>query len=437
MFLCKSAGTGALRRILPGLAALLFLASCTQESSPAIEVADIFQAVDRHDFEALAQYQDQYEPPDGASALVDGILTSMLGADRNAVEKLSALLEQETGPAIRARALRSLSGVYVRLGRYGDAAGAMAEIREMDDSDGVTIDDQSFAFFAALAGVAPMEVAYGGASDVDVTRDKAGLLRMPMTVNGITDDAIIDTGAAFSTATVSMANRMGMRQLGAAVEVGGSTERTVVSGIAIADRVEVGRITFRNAPFIVIPDESMSFPERDYAVSSIIGLPLIRAMERIAWRIEDEGGSFRIERSQRGPGLDTANMITSGWQQVVLARVNDGAARFRFFLDTGAQTGDFYQNAAELAPALFDNAETVTRRRGGLGGVTEEQQLLSVPTYEITIGDATVNAGPTDVIPDDGSFRHGVLGQDIFAQFDRIEIDFKEMTFRAFGAEAD
>lgn len=403
----------------------------------AMANTDFFRAIDRHDFEALIQIRDNGGLEDEESALADAILSSMLGADSEAADRLTALLDREPNSAVRARALRSLSGVYVRLGRYGAAAEAMAEIQSMEDSDGVTIDDQSIAFFAALGSIGPMRISYGRASEFDTRFDSVGLLRTAMTVNGETDDAIFDTGVAFSTVSVSMANRMNMRQLGASVEVGGSTDHTVSSGIAIAEEARIGDIVFRNVPFIVIPDEHLSFPVRNYSVSSIIGLPLIRAMERVDWRISEDGGIIRHSRSRRSADPSVANMITSGWQQVLLARVDDSAARMRFFLDTGATSTDFYENALEIAPDLFDSAVAATSRRAGVGGVADDQEILAVPSYAVTIGDAPAGGGPADILPDDGSFRHGVLGLDILTKYDRIEMDFKAMTFRAFGSASE
>ncbi|GAB4526667.1 MAG: hypothetical protein Tsb0010_09950 [Parvularculaceae bacterium] len=431
MNLSQRRRTDATRLLTLVISLLAYFATGAQ--IPARANTDLFRAIDRHDFETLIQIRDNGGLANEESALAGAILASMLGADSEAEQMLAALLEREPEPAIRARALRSLSGVYVRLGLYDKAAAAMAEIRGMTDSDGVSIDDQSFAFFSALAPVGPMKIDYARGGEISARRDSVGLLRAPLTVNGETDDAVFDTGAAFSTVSVSMANRMRMRPLGASVEVGGSTEHTVSSGIAIAEEVRIGEIIFHNVPFIVIPDENLSFPVQNYSISSIIGLPLIRAMERIEWRISEDGGTMRHSRSQGSAEPGVANMITSGWQHVVLARINDSPSRMRLFLDTGANSTDFYENLLEIAPDLLDAAETATSRRAGVGGVTEEQELPLAPSYKITIGDATISAGPTDVLPDDGSFRHGVLGLDILTRFDLIEMDFRAMTFRPSG----
>ncbi|MEO1137417.1 MAG: retropepsin-like aspartic protease [Pseudomonadota bacterium] len=406
-------------------------------AQPVFADEAIFTAIDEHDYEKLLLLRKAEKGATEAQKLANAIVHSMLGDDARAEKELRALEAGSRDSAIDARALRALSGVMVRMGRYADTAKAMRHIREMDDSDGVTIDDQSYAFFNAMSPIPRMGVAVADTHDAEISRDKAGLPRIPISVNGVSDHAIFDTGAAFSTVTTTMANKMNLRQLGAEVDVGGSTNATVQSGIAIADRVRLGGAEFTNVPFIVVPDESMSFPEQQYFVTSVLGLPIIRSLGRIEWSKAENEEHIRFGVTKARPTVETANMITSGWEMVLLAHINQSKERLRFFLDTGAVKSAFYSHAKDAAPSLMDGAETGTRRVGGLGGVVEELETLVIPSYRIKIDSAEIEAGPSTMQLDDGSFRHGVIGQDTLQDFGDFIIDFGAMTLTPAAAQTD
>lgn len=403
------------------------VSACVNNINPDTLDAEVMTAIDEHDFDRLISLLDKNRLPPETTQLATGITASMLGEDQKAAGLLSSLAKDTADMKIKARALRSLSGVMVRQGRYNDAAKAMSEIRAMSDADGVTIDDQSYAFFTAMSPVPRMEVVPVANGKTSVLRDKADLARIEISVNGVSDFAVFDTGAAFSTLTVSTAQKMGLQNLGAAVDVGGSTNVTVQSGIAVADRLEVGGFVFKNVPFIIVPDESMSFPEQDYYVTSILGLPVIRALGRIVWERSVDGESVSFSSQPVAPDPKNANMITSGWEHVVLARVNESRNRLRFFLDSGARKSSFFRSASVAVPTLLEGAEESTRSVGGLGGVIEEQNVTVIPAYEMTLGETKFEAGPVSMSRDNGSFRHGVIGQDILSSFKRVEMDFNAM----------
>lgn len=423
------------RKTVGALACVSLIIAVNPQPAFADEAVSI--AIDKHDYEELLSHQKTGKDATEAQKLAGAIIQSMLGNDERAEKELQALEAGSGNPAIDARALRALSGVMVRMGRYADAAKAMRRIREMDDSDGVTIDDQSYAFFNAMSPIPRMGVEIADNHGAEISRDKAGLPRIPIAVNGVTDHAIFDTGAAFSTVTTTMANKMKLRQLGAEVDVGGSTNTSVQSGIAIADRVRLGGAEFTNVPIIVVPDESMSFPEQQYFVTSILSLPVIRALGRIEWSHSENKEHVRFGVAKAQPTPDTANMITSGWQMVILAHINESKERLRFFLDTGAVKSAFYSLAKEAAPSLMDEAETGTSRVGGLGGVIEEQETIVIPSYRIKVSGSEIETGPSTMQLDDGSFRHGAIGQDTLRAFGGFVIDFGAMTLTPATALTD
>jgi|GEM_PF-1419264 len=410
-----------LSRLLTTIAFLL-LYTCVHAQTIDPE-ANSFDAFDQHDYEALLIVQKESGE---RSLLANATISSMLFVDDEAEEKLLHLIKKSSDPAITARARRSLSGVYVRQGKYAAAARTMTEIINMDDTDGVTMDAQSVAFFTALSAVSPMQLSGKPSGSSRIVHDKAGLPRLDIKVNGFSKDAIFDTGAALSTINVSTANALGLRQLGGRVDVDGTTGKTVSTGLAVADSVSVDGFIFQNVPFIVVPDESMSFPEFDYQVSLIMGLPLISKLGRLVFSKKGSSEELTFAPSDRTPSTETANMITSGWQLVIMARINNAYPRQRLFFDSGSKSSQLYQFIGKADPGLLANTEKKDITVGGLGEVVKTE-AQSVEQVLVELGGHTFKLGPLTVLEDDGSFRHGVLGQDLFSQFNKVVIDFGAM----------
>ena len=100
----------------------------------------------------------------------------------------------------------------------------------------------------------------------------------------------------------------------------------------------MGNRVFSNVPFIVVPDESMSFPKFDYSISLVLGLPVIVRLERVTFDQSTSSELMYIEPS-RGIALeDTANLITSGWEMVALVHLDGNNPRRRMHLDSRLRT---------------------------------------------------------------------------------------------------
>ncbi len=275
------------------IAGACFLAACSAIPKDDRSTGS-YDAFDQHDFDAVALIAS------GNSAqrnLAAATLLSMLGRDEDAATALTAIIEIEPDAAIVSCARRSLSGVFVRQGKFGEAAEAMRANFSIQDETGVEADPTAADFFDALSAIGKMIRSGQVSGSVDLLRDKAGLPRISVNVNGVQDNAIIDTGAAISTVTISMANKMGLRRLGSEVDVAGSTGKSVSAGLAVADRVTVGGSEFVIVPFIVVPDEALSFPQFDYYVTSIIGLPILSRLGHIEFSKTNEQETFSFRPS--------------------------------------------------------------------------------------------------------------------------------------------
>ena len=421
------------KRSALGLLATAIAGVCVLAACSAIPKGDpssaSYDAFDQHDFDAVKVISSGNS---AQSDLAAATLLSMLGRDEEAAVALSLIIENERDAAIVSRARRSLSGVFVRQGKFREAAEAMRANIAIQDETGVEADRSSADFFDAVSSVGKMTRSGQHSGTIELLRDKAGLPRISVDVNGVQDDAIIDTGAALSTVTVSMANNMGLRQLGSGVDIGGSTGKSVSAGLAVADKVTVGGSVFVNVPFVVVPDEAMSFSQFDYHVTSIIGLPILSRLGRIEFSKANDREMLSFQPSLSAASADEANMTTSGWEIVALGSLNEANVRQRFFLDTGARTSEVYDFAADTTPGLLNELQSKSRTQGGLGEVVESEHI-SVRSVRYALGGREFIHGPVFVVDDNGSFRHGSVGQDILSRFDKVTIDFGRMVIE-FGS---
>ncbi len=114
---------------------------------------------------------------------------------------------------------------------------------------------------------------------------------MPVTINGVPGIYTLDTGAGYSTVSESEAGRVGMRVLEiAAIPVAGFTGATApVAKVAVAESLELGRIHFRNVPFLVLPDsasEGLLAPR-----GGALGFQVLVACRTIRW---DSSGLVQV-----------------------------------------------------------------------------------------------------------------------------------------------
>lgn len=410
------------------LVALLLPGACPwAQSSP-------FEPFDQHDYEVLVRLADG----SGETArLAAAVVSSMRYQDRVAQAALETLIEESGDPAIVSRARRSLSGVHVRQGRYAEAAAVMKQILQMPDAGEVAPDPGAVAFFSALGAGPPMGRQGARSGRVVIRRDAASLPRVDITVNDVPDQTIVDTGAALSVVTVSTANRMHLQQLGVEVRVGGATGQQVSSGLAMADELRLGDTVFLNVPFVVVADDAMHFPDAGYQASSILGLPILVALERLVFSRADDGEILEFGPSDERLDPAAVNLITSGWEMVVLARVGGAPVRHRLQLDTGARVSVLYRMIADSLPGLLADATVQQSRIGGLGGELITRERPVVDSLAMQIGGREVDLAAIPVEDDNGSFRHGVLGQDILTRLPRLIIDFTAMRLSLEGEPLD
>ncbi|MEQ8178145.1 MAG: aspartyl protease family protein [Amphiplicatus sp.] len=409
-----------------GLSALLFLAApaCAQPVS-------LLQALEDESPRSLerALAEANLSPPE--KRLAEGVLASMLNRDAEAENLLSRSAgDRKLSAELRRHAADSLAGVRLRT---GDFSGVAAMLDAADAIEPLDADQRRARNFVEPLAHAP-RIVRGKLTParIKLTRDMADLPRAEALINGAQQEAVLDTGAAYSTIVESAAKRLGFRFFDGAVSVGAAAVEDVPARVAIADALSFGGIEFQNVIFIVLPDEMLSFADGQYTIEAIIGFPVLSRLERLTFEADKEGEwlSFTPSRKQA-----SGNLYLDGLSPVVLADVDGLDSPLRLVLDTGAHVTNLSRAAVQNNPALATKAEERSARFGGAGGSVEEEDALIIPELSLTIAGRPVTLQDVMVLSGgQASRRDGLLGQDVLRSGRGYVLDFRAMSLKLLPA---
>lgn len=268
---------------------------------------------------------------------------------------------------------------------------------------------------------------------IQLSRDKAKLANVPVTVSGKTKNFIFDTGANFSVIQRSVALEMNCEIIPVQFDVSAITGAKVKSDLAVVKELLIGDpegsgqvVKCENVVFLVFDDKDLTFSEADYAIQGIIGFPVIRNLEEIHITKDD---ALIIPKT---PELYTqSNMILNGFVPVVQVIHEQDTLQFSF--DTGAaQTSLNNAYYTKYKKRVEKKGKKKTLQSGGAGGMVEyEGYLLPKVTLavgtseEITLHDIQVRK---DEVGEASIGFDGNLGQDFIKEFDEMIISFKYST---------
>lgn len=356
--------------------------------------------------------------------LAQGAALALRHKDAAAIALLEPLAAGSAAKDVRDEAWSSLAAIYLRQGRFADVVKA-SEASEALRGGPLSRDEaQTLDFAKSLSGVVPMAVLHKASGGVPVKRDMAGLMRIDVGVNGQTVDAIVDSGAGFSTLSESAAKKFGVRLIERATSVGSSSKEEVKSRVGVIDRFRIGDAELANVVVIVLPDSALTFGGGVYKIDAIMGLPVFEALERIALRKADgkETLYYGAELGAAGP----SNMILAGVQPIVLC---EGAAPLRMFVDTGATNTSLNASATRQFPALLAGAEKTGATLGGAGGTAKDEGALTLPVLHLTVAGRGFDLAKVVIHSQAADGHHGDIGQDLLKQGSGWVFDFAAMRF--------
>lgn len=406
------------------LAALVLLAapSMAQADSP-----ELLAALEAGDTGALQGFSDGET---AEARMARGALAALRGEDEAALADLIAAgNDPALDPALIRQAWSNAAGIYLRQGRFAEAVDAFdaADAAAPEpDAAAATSAEQARNFARTASAAQPMQAIVAPFGAAQVTRDLAGLPRALALVNGAPQEAVLDTGANYSTIMASVAQQLGLRMLEGGISVGASGNDAVGGQIAIADSMSFAGADFTDVVFIVLPDQDLSFADGAYTIPAIIGLPVFARLGRVSFGREGDAEVLSHTASDAG-WTDASNLIFRGLAPIVLVEAN--GYPMRMFIDSGATESHLTPRAVADYPALLEGAGAGSARIGGAGGEKVFEDATIIPALSVNIAGEVVGLSDIHVLGEAVDGRHGLIGQDILNAGNGYVIDFGARRF--------
>ncbi len=278
---------------------------------------------------------------------------------------------------------------------------------------------QTTVMMDLLRKTSPEQVGKVNFGSVPYTRDKVGLARTEILIEGHKQDVVVDTGASFSVVNASTAKRLNLKMIGAA-SVGSSTQKDVKTEVAVASHVSVAGTQFDNVVFLVLADDQLSYPSIDYHIDAILGFPELHRLGKLHFTQD----TIRIEPAADYTTAD-ANLVFVDTQSFVFAELNKICVPLH--LDTGANASSLTRLFANEHPEVLKQLRAEQRQIGGAGGI-KEANVLSWKSVPVKIGqrlgpsiDLDIDLAEEVLAPE----RLGTLGRDALDA--GYSIDFNAM----------
>ncbi len=343
-----------------------------------------------------------------------------------AIEQLFKKYENELADSLKIQLLEIEMNNSVLLYNYKKALENSEEI--LGFSSGLTEDERedyenNKIIFNILKDVPKQKISISESS-LNITKDLAGLSRIPIKINGTEHSAVFDTGANFSVITDSLALKTNLKILDGSFKVTAITGNKVDSHLAIADFLKLENVLVTNAVFLVFPEASLTFSEANYKIETIIGFPIIEALKEVRI-IKDSIFYVPQNQSENAQKNLALNFLTP----VVEVIENNRSLPFTF--DTGANETMLY------SPYYNDYKNEITEtgkldsiQIGGAGG----SQFIKIYKLPFTgkISGNEFNLKNTTVSPDEKSEKdkkgiYGNLGKDVVKKFNTLTLNFEKM----------
>lgn len=409
----------SMRNLVAGFViALVVFGAAHAASSPVVAATDANDVVKLETLAVAAATDDE-------RMLAKGTALSLRHKDVAAAAILEPLAKAAADKDIRAGALLAVSNVYLRQSRFADAGKAIETAKALRAAPLSNDDEQTMELAQALAGVEPMTVVHRAAGRLEVTRDIAGLARIPVSINGQAIAAVVDSGAGYSTLNETTAKRLGVELVERTVNVASASKDAVKTRLGVAKTLAFGDAVLSNVVFIVLPDSDLSFANGKYTIDAIMGLPVFEALGRI--ELAKENGKEALCYGAKPGARVAGNLILYGVEPLVL--VDAGDAHLRLMIDTGATDTTLNASAARDYPALTATAVKAKARLEGAGGITEDADAMILPALRLTIAGRSFDVTKVRVESKVVEREHGAIGQDILKQGSGWVLDFETMSF--------
>lgn len=403
-------------------------------ATPFLADDDLAHLVEAGAHPQLGAALDALDAEEANAAFARHIHTLVTRSDPGDLDRFRTWLDQarDLSEAQRLLALRALANRAFLETRYADAAAALDEaeiLAPREEQAGIATDR---ALYEVAANIPPIASIGGRGGQLPSTRDLANLLRVDVTFSDRASVAmVVDTGAEISVIMDSHARAAGLRFLDGEVEVGTVTE-PVTGHLAVADRLQLGDMTFEHVLILVMPDEDLVFADGAYPLDGILGLQVFNAAGRMSWAEGGQTLTFGEAAPALSPDAPSLFWHTDG---IALAVGHDGSELGAFF-DSGASRTIFRPGLLDhLSEDERASLSQSTRTRSGVGG-TEEVVIQTLDRVELIIGGHAMTYADITIDPpedDEPAADIASLGNDLVRENAQVTLDFDSLRYRVVG----
>lgn len=413
----------------PARAAQAHAAPAAPAAEPARDPLDaLFEAASRGETLPLERALREPSLSPARRVLIEAELALSRGVPGAGEGAALRRLTESDDPVLGRAALRIVTDAAFGRGDYAEAARVGRLLAEALAAAGAAEEAEAagrvWRLAAMLAGRGRARVeGEVRAATVAAGPDKVGLTRISFSVNGIVQEAVVDTGASLSVLSAATARRLAVTVLEGETAIGNGVQGTVPTRIGIAARIEIAGTVMTNVPFLIIDDANLTFPQvpGGYAIPAIVGLPELRALRRI--RIEQAGRFTVLPPAEGG-----APNLTASGNELFAGLSVDGRV-VPLHLDTGANQTSLTALYAATEPGRVQALQTGQGNYSSAGGTrairfaTWTNPPLALAGRSFTLPALAIS------LPGDGPPPrfNGVLGADVLRRFESYTLDFEAM----------
>jgi hypothetical protein len=284
--------------------------------------------------------------------------------------------------------------------------------------------ENSQKIYGGLSDTKPQKVLIDENKLIPWERDKVGLINVAVKTDADSYNFILDTRASISTISKSYADKLNLRFLPVTYEESsGITGKSFQAQLAVADSLFIGTLRINNVVFQVVPDQILSFPSINYAITGIVGFPVIKQWKEL--RI-NRNGTITIPRYPEKSDLDNLAFDES----TMVVRFPTGLDTLSFHFDSGASTTELYSNYyTKYESSIIKNSTRQTVEHGSAGGMATSEDYI-LPEFSILVGRKRVTLEKVSIHTTPsypGQKYYGNIGQDLISQFEEMILNFEDM----------
>jgi predicted aspartyl protease len=381
------------------------LVTAAQSSPPASDLKALYEA---HDWFRLRAAVDTHN----ASALYTGAVEAAFNQVSEAEKDLRSAIEDSSDADAAADAASFLSYLFLRNGRYREAASELAE--------------SPLSSLLQLFPDQSVSVAQPSKLKGHITRNQ---LWIPLASHDKSANFFVDSDANISFMSESQAKNWGLSIQGEGAEVHGAGGSETSLRMALVDELTIGAVTLKNVAFIVLPDTQDVFARMPLGSQGALGLPVLIALRRFEFT---RTGDVAIGNTSTPLQDAEQNLCFDGMDPVTLFGYSE--RNLPAVLDTGAAVTELWPPFAKVFPDVANGAGKMGAKveAGVAAQVTVPEKIVSA--LDVHVGGRELNLHPAHLLlaPTTPNSRryYGRLGFDALMSADRVIIDFASLQLK-------